>query len=302
MFPYLFDEWAPSPKKWFNEVFYVQSVKFYFAFVISCAVFVLSSRSLPLSEAREGEGVYISQRTRLILTFSCAAIAFITYYVEVFLAAPMGSEDLIWQILLNGFAGYFNFLTVRSEFGLCLYWTVSSYGEYTWCRSTHARFRPRPRNRAIIAAYTSAIFFACLGSMTSALFLRFNWFDPAFQKQVIQVFENEGNPYFKYKLLATHLNQLPIAILDICVIKQTRVRLLARCIPSLRLLLLFCILTTCSYLALVKISFQVNGGSWTYPLKRATFSSLTGELALLVGITTFAFGVCAIFHFLATHC
>jgi len=161
------------------------------------------------------------------------------------------------------------------------YWLLSLAGELAWANAdgVHNPFF----QRALVLAYTMSSFVNALATMLTVLFIAFVWCDTRFQ----------------YKMLATHTNQIPFALLDVFVIKQTKFDLLAKTNPGLLTLLGACAAYNTLYALSLHVNYYKNGGIWVYNFQDDVFKTRRGELRWLVSMTALNMLVIAVYHYFA---
>jgi len=177
------------------------------------------------------------------------------------------------------------------------YWLLSLAGELAWANAdgVHNPFF----QRALVLAYTMSSFVNALATMLTVLFIAFVWCDTRFQREVVDVMEARGHVLFKYKMLATHTNQIPFALLDVFVIKQTKFDLLAKTNPGLLTLLGACAAYNTLYALSLHVNYYKNGGIWVYNFQDDVFKTRRGELRWLVSMTALNMLVIAVYHYFA---
>jgi len=112
-------------------------------------------------------------------------------------------------------------------------------------------------------AYECAIFAAAIGILLTLLFLKFNYFEEKWREEVAKVVKRSGVPYFHLSLLA-HLPSLPVAVLDIAVVRNARFLYLSKLPLSLNVGLAFGF--AASYFGLIHILWWASGyRNWPYP-------------------------------------
>jgi predicted Zn-dependent protease len=103
---------------------------------------------------------------------------------------------------------------------------------------------------------------------------------------------------FRKKILFTHLNQLPIAFIDVILLKQKDVMQFAT--PSYSKLLVICFTYTFTYLAFTHLNHRVNGGVYPYTFMDKVFQTWKSEISFFIGLSCFCFLVSSLFHFVAS--
>jgi hypothetical protein len=131
------------------------------------------------------------------------------------------------------------------------------------------------------------------------LFLKYNWFEPQWRRDVLDVYLARGNHSFVPKILFTHLNQLPIALLDVTLLKQNHGGLFAQVTPPLSTLLCLCFGYSLCYLAFTHANHRLNKGIYPYPFLDKLLSKWSLEILFFVALSLFTFAICATFHFCA---
>ena len=133
--------------------------------------------------------------------------------------------------------------------------------ELFWLK--HHRFEAFPVAKAVFAMNSMAVVSSTLGTLLTILFLKFNWFEPVWRRDVLQMYVDRGNWDFKFKILFTHLNQLPIALFDLLVLKQTH-HILPKVTPSLTSIIVFFSVFSFIYLNLVQANYRYSK-KYPYP-------------------------------------
>ena len=239
----------------------------------------------------------VPQWARVALTLLGTVAALFSHFVEVFLAAPPRPQDRIWKTIRDGAFGHFDFLTVNVEVINALYWVFSLVGEVAWWLLDVARYPFF--EKVIVLSYSLASFSASLATMLTILFIMFVWLDPKFQDEVVAEYEKRGNTVFRYKIVATHCNQIPFALLDALIIKQTKQQLLTHTSPTLWTLLGICLGFNLVYLATLHLNYSKNGRVWIYPFMDESFKTIKGEVVFVISLSLFNFGIAALYHFVA---
>lgn len=291
--------WQPYQLTWFRKVFRKDSVYFLLYFLFF-AGYVLSSEpawsdhEMEANENRDGR--FLSQRTRLAVTTVFSAIANLTVWIDLYYATPPRVDDRKYKLCARGVGGHFSYLTVNIVAYNAYYWNLCLVGELLWIY--HHRFEHFPVARAIRASYSMAVFSSTLGTILTLLFLKFNWYEPKWREDVLDVYIKRGNRSFVRKILFTHLNQLPIAFLDLVVVKQTH-GVLNVFTPSLSSLFLCGVVYGAAYLVLVQMNWRMNGGVYPYPFLDKIMAAWPSLLSFYVVLTGFVLTVSFSYHFLA---
>mmetsp|Transcript_55106 Transcript_55106/g.144955 ORF Transcript_55106/g.144955 Transcript_55106/m.144955 type:complete len:287 (-) Transcript_55106:74-934(-) len=112
-------------------------------------------------------------------------------------------------------------------------------------------------------SYTIAVFMSTIGIMLTLLFLKFNYFEKVWRTEVKELWERRGIPLGRYTLLA-HLPSLPIAVLDLAVVKDKS--FLHLCNPQLWHNAGFTVLFGTLYFSWIHVLWWLtNYEHWPYP-------------------------------------
>jgi hypothetical protein len=149
----------------------------------------------------------------------------------------------------------------------------------------------------LVISYSICVFSSTLGAVLGFLFLKFNWFEPAWRRDVLEVYYARGQHSFGTKALFNHLNQLPLAVVDVLVLKDDA--LLRRVLLTPQTLVVVVAMYMAVYVAWTHLNFKVNGGHYPYPIFFKIFSSWKIEVAFLAVVSVFVFCMGMVFYWLA---
>jgi hypothetical protein len=226
-----------------------------------------------------------------------------------------GRADNKWGLMDDGILGDFTYLTFNILIGHVLYWPCCLFAEVAWYVLHHedakdivptivaqignpedSTWAPYARN-LLLFCYSLSVFSATLGTVLCFLFLKFNWFEPVWRRDVLEVYYARGQYSFGTKALFNHLNQLPLAFLDIMVLKDDT--MLRRVLISPQTLILMSVLYMGIFVFFTHLNYRVNGGKYAYPIFSEVFATWGIELAFLAAVSLFVFGVAMVFYGLA---
>lgn len=258
----------------------------------------------------------VSPLTRIAGTALCTFIAVLTVYIDIVRSTPPGRGDNKWILMDNGIGGDFAYLTFNILIGHVLYWPCCLFAEVAWYMLHHEDAKglmpsiiaqvgqpdeavwatPYVRN-LLLLCYSLSVFSATLGTVLCFLFLKFNWYEPDWRRDVLEVYYARGQHSFGTKALFNHLNQLPLAMIDIMVLKDDA--MLRRVLISPQTLILMSVLYMAIFICYTHLNYRVNGGLYVYPIFEKVLSSWKIEMAFLSAVSLFVFGVAMVFYLLA---
>jgi len=287
------DYWPPHAVQWYRKVFYSRDVVYFVFYVAAFASYFLNTT--PMTKLMNPKGMIIPAFVRVVLTVLFAVIALVTLWIDLAWSTAPEPHDRKWNLLINGFGGHFSYLTVNILTTWAVYWPLCALAEVAWYLSLEQVWVAQ----AITATYRFAVLSSTLGIVLTLLFLKFNWYEPAWRRDVLQMYEARGKQNFRFKVLFTHVNQLPIALFDVIVLKQNHGGLFAAVTPPIRSLLQICVAYCFVYLCFTRVNHRINGGVYPYPFMDKLFASWTSEFAFFLGLLMFVFGICFCLHFIA---
>ena len=281
------ERWQPYQRAWYANLVAGKDAAFALAYVACTAAYV--ALTPPYRGATRSGSKFFSNETRACVTVALAAFAVAVMYVDIFKSTPPRRGDRKWVLLGGGFAGHFSFLTVHILMAQVSYWTLCAALEVAWvCAARLPDWGVELLERAVAAAYSMTVFSSVLGVVLTLLFLKFNWFEAAWRRDVLEMYLKRGNRMFVRKVLITHLPQLPIALFDLVALKQTH-GILEACTPSVVALLAVSVAYSGTYLALTHAAHRANGGVYPYPFLDKVFATWRGELVFYTAISTLVF-------------
>ena len=291
------EHWQPYQSRWFWERVFPRDVWFYVGYAVLSGLYV--AWSPPAADVERSQGRFVGPTARSVASVLCALFAVFALYVDVARGTPPRRGDRKWKLLGRGVGGHFSFLTVHIITLQACYWVVCALTELAWIHVLdETPAIRRTLAKAVTATYAFSVFSSTLGTVLTLLFLKFNWYEPAWRRDVLEMYLRRGNRAFVRKILVTHIPQLPIAVLDLVVLKQTH-GILEAVTPSLWTLLVGSAVYASAYLAFTHLNFRLNGGVYPYPFLDKVLATWSSELTFFAVLTLFVFGVCAAYHFLA---
>lgn len=286
------DVYQPHQLDWFSKVV-EKDIKFYLGYLLCFIGLILATAPPPPGTHVElyYEANNINyQFARLLCTLVFTLVAILTLYIDIFQGSPAEPGDRKWHLMLDGVGGHFCYLTINILVTWAVYWPLCLLGEFTvyaypsnvWAQKIH------------IAMYSCAVFASALGTLLTLLFLKFNWFEPNWRREVLGMYDSRGNKTFRKKVLFTHLNQLPIAVLDVFLLKQGKA--LQYATPSSAHILGICIAYPVCYIAFTHYNHQFSK-VYPYTFMDIVFQTWRGEIGFVLGLIAFCYFVMSIFHF-----
>ncbi len=214
-----------------------------------------------------------------------AALAWLTLYLTVVRSEPPEQGDVKLHLLAGGATGHYAYFTFWIVSLFAAYWSACAAGELLWALG-HAQGEGFAWSRKLLrAAYAGSSLVAALGVALGAIFLRFNWFEPRWRETVLERYRARGRRLFGAKALFTHLNQTPLALLDVGLVKhrgmlEEHTAGLAAAAAALVLLALL-------YTASIHLNFRLSG-CYPYPFLHKVMLSWRSEAAFVAAIVLFA--------------
>lgn len=281
------DMFLPHQLEWFAKVVKLD-LKYYGLYLALFASLVWLTPAQPALYAAEAD----YQVERVVATLLFAAVGVFTLWVDIFKGTPAEPGDRKWHLMLDGIGGHFCYLTINILTSWAVYWPICLVAEVAvwlqpqeeWAQKTH------------LAMYSCAVFSSSLGTLLTLLFLKFNWFEPNWRREVLDMYDARGNKTFRKKILFTHLNQLPIAFVDVALLKRGEVLKFAT--PSFAHLLAICFAYTLAYISFTHFNYRYSK-VYPYTFMDVVLKTWTSELVFLAGLTGFCFLVGSGYHFLA---
>ena len=129
-------------------------------------------------------------------------------------------NDVKRHLLGQNNCGHFSYLTFWILFAMLVYWNASFIAELVWLWGVAHDQEMIYARKLIKFTYAASPLVGALGPTLTILFLKFNWFEPRWRKEVLELYESRGHTSFKHHVLFTHLNQTPLSFLDVTVIKN----------------------------------------------------------------------------------
>ena len=207
---------------------------------------------------------------------SCAAMV-CAWYSDAVLSPPAleGSPSLAVQRAIGPWA-YFT----RQALGIQLVYT----GLGAAAEAALLLAPPPPlAARALAACHLAAPLVASIGMALTVLYLRLNWFEPSWRREVLEPLQARGVPFRRITLTA-HLTSLPVAALDLALAR--RPALLAARALSTRGTALTMAAYAAAYIAVTRLNHRATG-HYPYPFMKLLASHLhwlAFMLALLLAL------------------
>ena len=240
----------------------------------SDAAEVANAEAVREAQLENGSGM------KLALTALCCFLATLTNAMEFFAFPAPHLSDKKWVVMGDGLGGHFVYLTIHITVLQQIYWTacfLAGAGFVEWPALTFSAYRLTP-------------FISGIAIALGLLFLKLNWFEPGWRKEVLEAYRGRGEWTFGPMVLFTHLNQTLTAILDVAVIKRDSLAPLAA--PAASQLLKWCLAYSFIYVVFTHINYWWNGGSWPYPILDIVFKKSSTKIAFIAAVTMFIF-ICA---------
>jgi len=279
------EAWPAYAKEWFRRVFFTKDICYFAAYAAAFGAYVYSTEAAP-RDMLNGKGMLVSAGARAALSVVFAVVALVTLWIDLYMATAPEPHDRKWNLVGRGFGGHFCFLTVHIVTTWAYYWPICAVAEVLrWQHGSADGWV----GVTITAMYRFAVLSSSLGTVLTLLFLKFNWFEAAWRRDVLDMYEARGKWLFRYKILFTHLNQLPIAMFDCVVLKQTHGGLLTHVTPSVSTLLTITVAYCVVYLLFTHANYRFNTNVYPYPFMDKLFAQWSSELAFVTGLVVFVF-------------
>lgn len=192
-------------------------------------------------------------------------------------------DDNKYHLLGKNIGGHFSYLTVNILYTHCAYWLACLATEIAW---EHGYGRTSKFTRQLVYfTHMFASISAALGIVLTILYLKFNYFEPKWRETVLKVYRERGHHMFEIKSLFVHLNQFPIALCDLFIIKNEA--LLKQYTPTTFQILVFAVLYTLAYVSWTHLNHYITGGYYPYPFLEKAFASWNSEISFVAGIIFF---------------
>ena len=150
----------------------------------------------------------------------------------------------------------------------------------------------------LLACHVVSMFSNTMGIVLTVLFLKFNYFEPGWIKNVYNVYKSRGYRFWIYKMLFLHCSQFFIAFADVLVIKDRMV--LYESTPTLLTLAQVSLVYTFIYIVWVHVNKYACDGYVPYPILEKVFKSWRLEAMFVLAVSTLVL-VCSIgIHILGT--
>mmetsp|Transcript_11616 Transcript_11616/g.29475 ORF Transcript_11616/g.29475 Transcript_11616/m.29475 type:complete len:341 (-) Transcript_11616:117-1139(-) len=163
-----------------------------------------------------------SEAWRVWLTLCGALLAWSTLFFDIYFGTPPAKGDPKEILMGKNFNGKFSYFTFYIIFSFTVYWTSCLVAEVAWLWG-YAHYQEVVWARKLLKfTYAGAPLISALGVMLTLLFLKFNWFEPSWQREVLGRYHQRGQVWFGPTMLFTHLNQTPISLLDVAFIKNRK--------------------------------------------------------------------------------
>jgi len=268
-------------KAWQLEWYYSKMRKTLPFCFIHFLAYVLAAYSTPVSS------LSVQPHTpRCIATGFFFCIAWLTFYLDVCKSVPPEKGDFKEQLLRLNVNGLFSYFTFHIIFLECIYWSMCFLAE-VWLF-----INPQDAYLSHLMAfnYSIASIVSALGPALGMLFLKFNWYESDWRSQVLQVYESRGYVHLGSMLLFTHLNQFPVALLDMMVLKDHQ--FLQNSMPNIESTSLAISMYAMYYVAFTHVNYRYSGG-YPYPFFSVVLKTWSSEILFVFGVFCFVMGLFA---------
>uniref|UniRef100_A0A7S2S1R3 Uncharacterized protein n=1 Tax=Mucochytrium quahogii TaxID=96639 RepID=A0A7S2S1R3_9STRA len=221
---------------------------------------------------------------RVYMTGGCAVLSWFTLYTDLMKATPPERGDFKMTLLENNVNGHYSYLTFHIMWLTFLYWTTCLVAEIAWVWGVTHHEDIAWARKVLRFCYASSSVVAGLGVTLAVLFLKFNWFEPKWRKEVLELYEKRGFNFFGPLILFNHLSQTPIAMLDMYLIKNKT--LYAITSPEFVTLAVFLACYGIFYISLTHVNFRMSN-TYPYPFFHAVFASWKSEVIFVSVIIVF---------------
>lgn len=294
--------WKPFQRRWLLKTL-AKDVKAHFVYV-SVFLLLISSQPDDLSFLPHAE----VSRGRMYLTLFASSLSVFTIYFNIFHATPPEKTDIRFKLFDKNLGGHFSFLTINILTFQAYHWIFTLLAELLHFmdftrpsdQSSHAdsAFISVFSRKIFLFTHSSTVFNATLGLVVGLLFLKFVYFEPVWRETVLKNLIKRGYIYSGYKTLFIHMNQTPIALLDLLFIKDRSV--LRAYSPSLLMCACLSLLTGLVFHYWTKLNWWTTDGLLPYPFYMKIMGDLKKEAIFITSVSSLvlmlSFGV----HFLAT--
>lgn len=224
-----------------------------------------------------------SEAWRVVLTAVCCLLAWVTMYLDVWHATPPEHSDPKKVLLEQNVNGHFTYLTFHILFATLFYWNTCLVAELAWLYGLSHDAEMAWARKLLKLCYASSALVSAFGVVLAVLFLKFNWFEPAWRETVLNEYHRRGHTAFGPTILFTHLNQTPASLLDMTVVKNRP--LLAASVAGLGYMAAAIAAYSVYYLAGTHINFHLTK-EYPYPFFHKVLANWKTE-TIFVGAIVF---------------
>jgi len=237
-----------------------------------------------------------NERWRVALTALATLLSWITLYFDVWKFVPPEKHDVKKRLLEDNVNGHFSYLTFHIIFCTLLYWNTCLIAEVAWLYGITHDHEVAWARKLLKFTYRGSTLVAAFGVTLAILFLKFNWFEKRWRAEVLEPYKQRGHTWFGPTILFTHLNQTPVALLDMLLIKNRQQ--LREHAAELELMALFVALYGIYYVTCTHLNFRMSK-EYPYPFFRKVLATWKSESMFIAGIIIFINLMTAFMYFLA---
>lgn len=193
--------------------------------------------------------------------------------------------------------GRFGYLTVNIVCFHLIYWPLCLLAELFRARGlskTHVLAR-----KLIGFTYATSVISGTFGIVLTILFLKFNWYEPKWRKNVLELYRSRGFVWIGPKVLFIHVNQIFVSFIDVLVIKDRK--LLAQATPPLLWISWINCYITVAYVCSIHMNRWWSDGYVPYPFLTKVLKTWKGECLFTLGVTVFNILCSLQLYYLATN-
>mmetsp|Transcript_21211 Transcript_21211/g.34163 ORF Transcript_21211/g.34163 Transcript_21211/m.34163 type:complete len:380 (-) Transcript_21211:240-1379(-) len=269
-----FNEWQ---LKWFRKV--SQKTVAWCLFYSIGVYFVVHSLDDP-----DVPPFHPSESWRVVLTTACTLMAWITLYQDVWVAVPPEVNDVKKRLLEKNLNGHFTYLTFHIIFATFVYWNTCFIAEVTWLYGLNKHENIAWARKLLKFTYSCSGVIAALGVTLAILFLKFNWYEKKWREEILETYTSRGYTDFGPRILFTHLNQTPIALLDMLVIKHRD--FLEEHMLAFEVSVVFVALYGIYYISMTHANYRLSS-EYPYPFLKVVLASWKSEIIFILAIVVF---------------
>ncbi|GBG33425.1 Hypothetical Protein FCC1311_096482 [Hondaea fermentalgiana] len=221
---------------------------------------------------------------RVVLTGLGTLLAWVTIYVEIWLSTPPEEKDVKLNLLGKNVNGHFTYLTFHIILATLIYWNMCFMAELAWVYGVTNNQDIAWARKLLKASYMGSGMVGAFGVALALLFLKFNWFEPKWRKTVLETYHSRGHTSFGPKMLFTHLNQTPLAVFDMLIIKERA--FIREHMLEFKATVLFVALYGSYYIFMTHVNYRLSN-EYPYPFLHKMLATWRSEMIFIFGIVVF---------------